>query len=133
MAKAHDENFSQLLEKAKLIAQQGKRTDAIRSVLKHMNLDKDENNPDLYAFISDTPLAKMLGILDPQDKEREKVDKARRQVYNTRDRLRNKRFGTTKAPKKVDSSGTEVIGDGDESVYLYYFPTYKLYAESEGL
>ena len=125
MAKTHDENFSQLLEKAKTIAQQGKKTDAIRSVLKHMNLSSDENNPDLYAFISDIPLAEMLGIPNRTD------------VWNVRDRLRKKRSGTrlstTKVENKVDSSGTEHIGEGDEFVYLYYFRTYKKYAESKDL
>ncbi|MDE0426712.1 MAG: GIY-YIG nuclease family protein [Candidatus Poribacteria bacterium] len=129
MAKVHDENFSQLLEKAKLIAQQGKKRDAIRSVLKHMNLSKDENNPDLYHYISNGRLAEMLGILNPESN-------GRSDVWNTRQSLIQERSGPRLSPtqvlNKVDSSGTEVIGEGNESVYLYYFPTYKLYAESEG-
>ncbi len=34
---------------------------------------------------------------------------------------------------KVDASETKRIGEGNESVYLYYLPTYKRDAESEGL
>lgn len=126
MAKTHDENFFQLLEKAKTIAQQGKHPDAIRFVLKHMNLDQDENNTDLYRFMSDIPLARKLGIPDPQDK-------GRKTVWNVRDRLRKKRLGTTKVQNKVDSSRIEYIGEGDEFVYLFYFPTYKQYAKSKNL
>lgn len=33
-------------------------------------------------------------------------------------------------PDKVDASQVEEIGSGSESVYLYYFPTYRRYAES---
>lgn len=54
MAKPHDENFSQLIEEARLmIKQQSRNRPRIRSVLKHMNLSKYENNPDLYAYITD--------------------------------------------------------------------------------
>ena len=35
-------------------------------------------------------------------------------------------------PDKVDASQVEEIGSGSESVYLYYFPTYRRYAESLG-
>ena len=35
-------------------------------------------------------------------------------------------------PDKVDASQVEEIGGGSESVYLYYFPTYRRYAESSG-
>ena len=35
-------------------------------------------------------------------------------------------------PDKVDASQVEEIGSGSESVYLYYFPTYRRYAESSG-
>ena len=46
--------------------------------------------------------------------------------------------GRVKAPRvvhnldKVDASEVEEIGSGSESVYLYYFPTYRRYAESSG-
>ena len=46
--------------------------------------------------------------------------------------------GRAKAPKvihnpdKVSVSEVEEIGSGSESVYLYYFPTYRRYAESLG-
>ena len=35
--------------------------------------------------------------------------------------------------EKIDSSGTRHIGEGNEFVYLFYFWTYKQYAESEDL
>ena len=126
MAKTHDENFCQLLEKAKTIVQQGKHPDAIRFVLKHMSLDKDENNTDLYPFISDIPLARRLGIPDPQNNGRKKV-------YRVRKDLKDKRLNRKKIKNKIDSSGTEHIGEGDEFVYLFYFRPYKQYAESEDL
>ena len=34
--------------------------------------------------------------------------------------------------KNVDTSEVKVIGGGSESVYLYYFPTYRLYAKLTG-
>ena len=37
--------------------------------------------------------------------------------------------GMDSKKEKVNSSGAEYIGKGNGSVYLYYFPTYKLYAE----
>ncbi len=43
-----------------------------------------------------------------------------------RDRRANKK-------EKVDTSTTKRIGEGNESVYLYYFLTYKWYAESKDL
>ena len=42
-----------------------------------------------------------------------------------------KKNKASKGNQKVDSSETKYIGEGNESVYLYYFRTYKLYAESE--
>ena len=111
--------FNKLLEEAKDMVQQGKNGEAAYHILKHMDLKKDEN--DLFPFwhIPDRQLAKLLGIPNP-----EKGGKTI--VSNVRQRLIRERSGIEKVVKNVDTSKMKVIGRGSESVYLYYFPTYRL-------
>ncbi|RKU31578.1 hypothetical protein C6499_04230 [Candidatus Poribacteria bacterium] len=132
--KTYDDNlkyprFRQLLEEARIMVQRGKNTDAAYHVLQEMNLSKDENNVSLFDHIPNRPLAKMLGIPNPEGG-------GKTAVFNARDRLRQERCGKEKDiirdDRKVDTSQVEIIGSGDESVYLYYFPTYQWYAESLG-
>ena len=78
-----------------------------------MNLTKDENNPDLFSHIPDRQLAKRIGVsTGTVSKEREK--------------LKAERYGIEKVVERVDTSKVRIIGRGDQSVYLYYFPTYRL-------
>lgn len=46
---------------------------------------------------------------------------------------RDRRANKANKREKVDTSTTKRIGEGNESVYLYYLPTYKRDAESKGL
>ena len=108
--------FRKLLEEAKRMVQQGKKRAAASAayhVLEHMNLEKHENNPDLFCHIPDRQLAEMLGMGSST-------------VYSARERLKQERSDIEKVVKNVDTSKMKVIGRGDQSVYLYYFPTYEL-------
>ena len=112
-ANLRNPEFRKLLEKAKLMVQQGKKAKAAYHILKHMDLKKDEN--DLYPFrhIPDRQLAEMLGI-------------GKSTVSKQRERLFQERWDIEKVVKNVDTSKVRIIGRGDQSVYLYYFPAYKL-------
>lgn len=131
MMKAYDDNlkfprFKQLLEEARIMVQRGKNKDAAYHVLKDMNLGKDENNAFLFYHIPNRPLAEMLGMDNPEGG-------GKTAVWNARERLRRERYGKEKVIRNVvDTSQAERIGSGNESVYLYYFPTYQWYAESLG-
>ena len=108
--------FRKLLEESKRMVKQGKKgdqVDAAYHILEYMNLEKDENNPDLFDHIPDRQLAEILGI-------------GKGTVYNARKRLKQERFEREKVVEKVDTSKVKVIGRGDQSVYLYYFPAHKL-------
>ena len=120
-ANLRDLRFKKLLEESKIMAlQQRKCGDAAYHILKHMNLEKHENNPDLFHHIPDRQLAEMLGIPDP-----EKGGKST--VWKQRERLKQERWGREKIVKNVDTSNKpKEIGSGSEAVYLYYFPEYKL-------
>ena len=61
-----------------------------------------------------------------------RVKRGQTKKYKLTLRERNRRANKEKKGK-VDASETERIGEGNESVYLYYFPTYKRDAESKGL
>lgn len=84
-----DSEFKKLLEEAKRMVQQGKYGDAAYHILKHVNLEKDENDLFLFWHIPDRQLAEMLGIPNP-----EKGGKTA--VWKQRKRLKKERFGTTK-------------------------------------
>ena len=125
MAKTYDDNlrfpkFKKLIEEARLMVQQGKKGDAAYKALEHMNLEKHENNPVLFSHIPDRPLAAMLGMDN---------DAGKTAVWNERQCLIRERWGIEKIVKNVDTSKVKVIGRGSESVYLYYFPTYRQYSE----
>lgn len=105
--------FRKLLEEAKSMVKEGKKTQAAYHVLQHMNWKKHESNPDLFCYIPDRQLAKMLGT-------------GKSIVSNERQRLKQERWDIEKVVKNVDASKMKVIGSGNQSVYLYYFPTYKL-------
>ncbi|RKU21715.1 hypothetical protein C6500_06025 [Candidatus Poribacteria bacterium] len=117
MAKTYDDYLeSPEFKKAKFMVQEGKRGKGGKAAyiaLSMMNLDKHEKNEDLYPHINDRKLAKMLGI-------------GKTAVFNARDRLKGEKWGIEKVVEKVDASKAKVIGKGGESVYLYYFPAYKL-------
>lgn len=119
MAKTYDDNlkfprFRKLLEEAKLMAQKGKKGDAAYHILKDMDLKKDENNIFLFWHIPDRQLGEMIGV-------------GKTAVSKARQRLIRERRGIKKVVKNVGTSKAKVIGNGGESVYLYYFPTYQLF------
>lgn len=121
MAKTYDDYLeSPEFKKARLMVQEGKhgnRTKAAYIALSVMNLDKHENNPDLYPHINDRKLAAMLGMNNEAGK---------RPISDQRQRLKQERGRIEKVVKNVDTSKMKDIGSGSESVYLYYFPTYRL-------
>ena len=121
MAKTYDDYLeSPEFKKARLMVQEGKhgnKTKAACIALSVMNLDKHEDNPDLYPHISDRKLAAMLGMNNEAGK---------RPISDQRQRLKQERGRIEKVVKNVDTSEVRVIGSGSESVYLYYFPAYKL-------
>ena len=124
MAKTYDDYLkSPEFEKARLMVQQGKHGNGAKAAyiaLSVMNLDKHENNPDLYPHINDRKLAKVLGMPNPEGG-------GKSAVWNQRERLKQERRGVEKVVNNVDTSNMKVIGSGSESVYLYYFPTYQLF------
>ena len=77
--------FNKLLEEAKGMVQQGKYGDAAYHILKHMNLEKHENDRDLFWHIPDRQLAEILGIKG-----------GKTAVWNQRQALIRERFGTNK-------------------------------------
>ncbi|MCY3722079.1 MAG: GIY-YIG nuclease family protein [Candidatus Poribacteria bacterium] len=111
--------FKKLLEEARLMVKPGKKMEAARHVLKHMDLKKDENDPDLFWHIRDRQLAELLGMPNPKGG-------GKTVVFYARERLKQERLGIEKVVKKVDASKMRVIGSGNQFVYLYYFPAYKL-------
>ncbi len=111
--------FKKLLEEARLMVKQGKEGEAARHVLTHMNLEKHENNPDLFCHIPDRQLAEMLGMDNPEGG-------GKSVVWNARQDLIQERWDIEKVVKNVDTSKMKVIGRGDQSVYLYYFSPYEL-------
>ena len=117
--------FKKLLEEAKRMVQQGKKGEAARHVLTHMDLKKDENDPDLFRHIPDRQLAELLDMPNPEGG-------GKTVVFNARERLKQERWGVEKVVDKVDTSQVKCIGSGSESVYLYYFPIYRLYAKLTG-
>ena len=123
MAKTYDDYLkSSEFEKARFMVQQGKHgngAEAAYIALSVMNLDKHENDPDLYPHINDRKLAEMLGMPNPEGG-------GKSAVWRQRERLKQERWGIEKIVEKVDTSKVKVIGSGSEFVYLYYFPTYKL-------
>ena len=107
--------FRKRLEEAKRMVQPGKNEDAAYHILKHMDLEKDENDLFLFWHIPDRQLGEMIGV-------------GKTTVSNARQRLIRERRGIEKVVKNVDTSNkVKVIGRGSESVYLYYFPTYQLF------
>ena len=75
--------FKKLLEEAKRMVEQGKDGEAAYHILKHMDLEKDENDPYLFWHIPDRQLAEMLGV-------------GKTAVFNQRKRLRKERFEANK-------------------------------------
>ena len=120
-ANLRNPEFRKLLEKANLMIQQGKKESAAYHILKHMNLERDKNNPDLFLHIPDRQLAEMLGLPKPGGG-------GKTVVSNARQRLKQERWGIEKVVKNVEMSKVQTIGSGDQSVYLYYFPTYREHA-----
>lgn len=109
-----DHEFMAFIEEAKKIPKKGKR---VIYVLEAIKRDKYDNVPRRFPYyITDRDLAKLTATSPGS------VDGAKKKL-----KLR----GDSKK-EKVNSSGAEHIGEGDGSVYLYYFPTYKLYAELRG-
>ena len=105
--------FRKLLEEAKLMVQQGKKKDGAYHILKHMDLKKDENDLFLHWHIPDRQLAEMIGVGNTT------VSDARRYLIQ-------ESSGKEKVVKNVDTSKVTVIGSGNQFVYLYYFPAYRL-------
>lgn len=81
--------FRKLLEEAKSMVKEEKKTQAAYHVLQHMNLEKHENNPDLFCHIPDRQLAKMLGMPNPEGS-------GKSIVWRERKRLKEGRFKTNK-------------------------------------
>ncbi|MCY3552870.1 MAG: GIY-YIG nuclease family protein [Candidatus Poribacteria bacterium] len=113
-ANLRNSEFRKLLEEAKRMVQPGKNQDAVYHILKHMDQEKDENDPSLFWHIPDRQLGEMIGV-------------SKTAVSNARQRLIRERRGIKKVVKNVGTSKAKVIGKGGESVYLYYFPTYQLF------
>ena len=117
MAKTYDDYLkSPEFEKARLMVQQGKqgnRAKAAYIALSVMNLDKHEDNPDLFPYIDDRKLSAMLGVGHGTVSMQKKL-------------LQEERWGIEKIVENVDTSKVKIIGSGSESVYLYYFAAYKL-------
>lgn len=115
--------FERLVEESKHIAQEGKRgskSKAAYHMVSDMNLTKHENNPDMLPYMDYRDIADRLGI-------------SRGTVFNAFETLKEERYGIVKGDiENVDISEVEYIGTGSEFVYVYYFPTYKLYAELTG-
>ena len=105
--------FRKLLEEAKLMVQQGKKKEGAYHILKHMDLEKGENDIFRFWHIPDRQLAEMIGVGNTT------VSDARRYLIQ-------ERRGIKKVVKNVDTSKMKVIGSGNQFVYLYYFPTYRL-------
>ena len=126
MAKTYDDYLeSPEFKKARLMVQQGGHGDVAKAAyiaLSVMNLDKHEKAPELYPHINDRKLAEMLGMSNPEGG-------GKTTVWSHRQRLKQERGSIEKIVKNVDTSNMKVIGSGSESVYLYYFPTYRLYSE----
>ena len=123
MAKTYDDYLeSPEFKKARLMVQEGKHgntTKAAYIALSVMNLDKHENDPNLYPHINDRKLAEMLSMPNPEGG-------GKTAVWRARELLKQERWGIEKVIEKVDTSKVKVIGSGSESVYLYYFSAYKL-------
>ena len=86
-ANLRDPEFRKLIEEAKGMVKQGKKRETAYHVLKHMNLEKDENNPALFSHIPNRPLAAMLGMDN---------DTGKSAVWYARQRLIRERSGTNK-------------------------------------
>lgn len=114
-ANLRNPEFRKRLEEAKRMAQQGnrKKAEAANHILSIMNLTKDENNPNLFNHIPDRQLAEIIGV-------------SKGTVSREREKLKVERYGIEKVVEKVDTSKMKIIGRGDQSVYLYYFPTCRL-------
>ncbi len=105
--------FKKLIEEAKSMVKEGKKTQAAYHVLQHMDLEQDENKAQ-FCHIPDRQLGEMIGT-------------GKSTVSNARQDLIQQRGHIEKIVKNVDTSKIKVIGRGSESVYLYYFPTYQLF------
>lgn len=121
VAKTYDDNlrfpkFKKLIEEARLMVQQGKKGDAAYHVLEHMEIESNEDNSVPFSHIPDRQLGEMIGV-------------SHGTVSKERGKLKAERFGIEKVIEKVDTSKVKVIGRGSESVYLYYFSTYRQYSE----
>ena len=81
--------FKKLLEESKHMIQQGKKGDAAYHILKHMDLEKDENSPYLFWHIPNRQLAKLLGMDNPEGA-------GKTTVWNQRKRLKKERFEKNK-------------------------------------
>ena len=114
--------FRKRLEEAKGMVQQGKKGEAAYHILKHMDLEKDENALFLFWHIPNRQLAEMLGIPNPKKG-------GKTAVWNQRERLKQERWGKEKVVKNVGTSKAKVIGKGGEFVYLYYFSTYQIFSK----
>lgn len=112
-ANRRNPEFRKRLEEAKGMVKEGKKTQAAYHILENMNLKKDENDPWLFWHIPDRQLGKMIGT-------------SKSIVSNARHHLIRERLGREKVVKKVDASKMKIIGSGNQFVYLYYFPTYRL-------
>ena len=88
-ANRRNPEFRKRLEEAKGMVQPGKYRDAAYHILKHMDLENDENDTYPFRHIPDRQLAEMLGIPNPEGK-------GKTAVFNARKRLKKERFGTTK-------------------------------------
>ena len=121
MAKTYDDYLeSPEFKKARRLVQEGKHGNRIKAAyiaLSVMNLDKGENNPDLYPYINDRKLAAMLGMTNEAGKK---------PISDQRQLLKEERGYKEIVVKNVDTSKMKRIGRGNESVYLYYFPTYEI-------
>ena len=113
-ANLRNPGFRKRLIEVKRMVQQGKQNEAAAAhILKDMDLKKDENGRYPFLHIPDRQLGEMIGV-------------NKTAVSNARQRLIRERRGIKKVVKNVDTSKVKVIGSGNQFVYLYYFPAYKL-------
>ena len=76
--------FKKRLEEAKGMVKQGKNRDAAYHILKHMDLENDENNIFLFWHIPDRRLAELLGMPNPKGRGKTAVFKARKRLKQER-------------------------------------------------
>ena len=89
--------FRKLLEESKRMVQQGRNTEAAYHILKHMDLEKDENNIFRFWHIPDRQLGEIIGV-------------GKTTVSKARHHLIQESSGIEKVVEKVDTSKVKVKG-----------------------